>query len=69
MQQVVVISHLAVLSQHLYGVTEDNHTIHKHMEQSVSQQTTIQTQTLDPVRVHTTMLSAVRTVSYTVQQL
>ena len=36
MQQVVVISHLAVLSQQLYGVTEDNHTIHKHLEQPVS---------------------------------
>ena len=32
----MVISHLAVLSQQLYGVTEDNHTIHKHLEQSVS---------------------------------
>jgi len=36
MQQVVVISHFAVLSQQLYGVTEDNHTIHKHLEQSVT---------------------------------
>lgn len=35
MQQVVVISQLAVLSQQLYGVTEDNHTIHKYLEQSV----------------------------------
>jgi hypothetical protein len=36
MWQVVAISQLAVLSQQLYGVTKDNHTIHQHLEQSVS---------------------------------
>ena len=36
MWQVVAISQLAVLSQQLYEVTKDNHTIHKHLEQSVS---------------------------------
>ena len=35
MWQVAVISQLAVLSQQLYGVTKDNHTIYKYLEQTV----------------------------------
>jgi hypothetical protein len=69
MCQVVVISQPAVLSQQFYGVTKDNHTIYKHLEQSVSKLQYKPNLWIQSVHVHKTMLSAVQTVNCAAQQL